>query len=395
MNITPPDYPLWLQKDMAIAQELLPQLNIRVFFADDLPHTQEVLDYSMNKAICDANGVKPQSLLNLIRARVKHLQKISEFPGGYAKFKRQKLVIAALGMSGIVLSNAKHTAKEEHALPCFSQYYMDKQPTHAVIQLPPRGWSTQDNLSRSINLWHCHGENLPSFNFQRAVFWHEIGHLDDYSYPFSRLSTPKDNERSADHFAFMQLSQGDQPEQADAFMAWRKVSNFLTGYSPKCANYWNYLNKPPSAKITYTEIAAMAEVKLRALGELKYAPQSISLPRDMEVAAEWLAKLPDDSPFHIFNRFASRNCSAPHIMLSALAQAIERNEFTFPTSRLLAKDTIAAARFLLPDVFNDTTVKHQLRPQESPCLIRQPRPSSKWFPSLHLPSLGAAAYEGF
>ncbi len=383
MIIVPAHYPLWLQEDIATANRLLPQINIFVFFADDLPHTQELLNYDMNRNLSLANGQKPPSFLKIARERVQQLKTISANSGIPAKLRRRKLLGTALNMQGVVHSNALQTLKKEHPLPCFSLYHIDRRPSHAIIQLPPRGWTVRENFSYSFNLWQCHSKNIAPLNFHRAVFWHEVGHLDDYTYPEAKVTTPKDNERRADLFAYMHLSQGYHPQQADAFMAWRRVNNFLGSFMPRWANYWNFLDQPASIKATHTEIAAMAEVKLRALGETKLAPQSISLPRTTEMAAEWLLKLPDDSPFHAFNQMASRNRSAPHIMLGGLAHAVERNEFTYPASRQLAKDTLASARFLLPDVFNDSSIERHLRPIDSPSLIRKPS-QKKWFPSLCL-----------
>lgn len=389
MILVPDHYPLWLQKDIAEANRLLPQVNIFVFFADDLPFTQELLNYSMNRDLSKAGKIKPPSLLQITRARVSHLHALSAIIDPQMRYRRPRLVTPALSTIGRVISNSRQEKFDQHELSCFSRYRLTKSPTQAIIQLPPLRWTDQDCLQYSTKLWHAHTNNLPPLNFHRAVFWHEVGHLDDDTYPVSRITTPKDNERRADFYSQMQLEQSGQPEQARALMAWRRVDNFLEAFSPKQANYWNFVDGLASPKTAYAEIAAMAEVKLRALGETQHAPQSIKLPRNAEVAAKWLAKLPSDSPFHTFNRLASSVNWAPHIMLQALAQAVERDEFTFPHSRKLAKDTLASSRFLLPAVFNNASATTSLRPLDSPCLIG-PQEKRKWYSFIYERGCGVA-----
>lgn len=322
--------PRWLQHDMAVQAPAYPQVKALFLFADDLPHHERIRGrdtpgliarertYAYIATIRATWSESPQALeLGDVGGLLKPLGSLTTNGKGFSSYERTN------PLTGFI---------EESCTPT-------TLPRHAVILLPPRGWTARHFTAAVSGIPVSLCADLPEVNPHRVVAAHELSHLEQYS----RLSikhpiTLKERLADAGAHAFC-TGIGDAPS-ARYLYDWRLLSNLGNGMQADSVTYWNGLFQHGLSDARDEEYAAQLEVKLLAcnMGE-RFPRQKDELVRtafNRETASVLEARF---------------NSLPPAQQLRQLVQGHQRRAYRFEASYLLGERTLAAAHRLTPGVF--------------------------------------------
>lgn len=333
-NFTAINPPHWLQRDMALAEKILPGVKTFVLFSDELGHWNELKSPATRASAIGERRLEFNKLANA-HWRVpdmtrRELHDIAAQPMG--SMRHDGMIINRISRCPVSDMQEQRT------------HFLDK-PRHAVIMLPPR------HMDTATFGWHATGlkrmaatEAIP----QRSIFWHEFGHLRVASEMSGNVVRAKIDENEADHSMLQGCAKADDQDTASAALGWRTLACLTSDISPSASIYWNLLSLNRIHAPEEDEFASLLEIKLRAVGVKPHTDNPSTFIQTLMKGAENAEYQQAARSYEGFRQQQGNT----QILLDNL-QANEKQPYVFPHSAKLADCTFEAARII-------TTGKPQL-----------------------------------